>query len=38
MSKENALLSGSVDGKGVLFKNAKLYLSDKPLTKTNLSF
>ena len=38
ISKENALLSGSVDGNGVLFNNAELYLSAKPLTKTNLSF
>ena len=38
ISNENALLSGSVDGNCVLFSNAKLYLSAKPLTNTNLSF
>ena len=38
MSKENARLSGSVEGKIVLFSIAELYLSAKPLTNTNLSF
>jgi len=38
ISKENALRSGSVDGSTFLLSIAKLYLSAKPLTKTNLSF
>ena len=38
ISNENALLSGSVDGNIDLFSRAELYLSAKPLTKTNLSF
>ena len=38
ISNENARLSGSVEGNGVWFNNAELYLSASPLTKTNLSF
>jgi hypothetical protein len=38
ISNENALLSGSVDGRSVLFRIAELYQSANPLTNTNLSF
>ena len=38
MSNANALLSGSVDGSKAPLRVTVLYLSDNPLTVTNLSF